>query len=87
MPGTCLTPTCERALTALKYFCEQAPEYFIAAAGSLLGVAIIVEGLHIKTLESYRLYLIIGGMPAVILTKNFGQTDKIQAITYDTFCM
>lgn len=32
--------SCERALTSLKYFCEQAPEYHIAAAGSLLGVAI-----------------------------------------------
>ncbi|MCL2246933.1 MAG: ATP-binding protein [Lentimicrobiaceae bacterium] len=30
----------ERTLTALKYFCEQTPEYYIAAAGSLLGVAI-----------------------------------------------
>lgn len=28
-----------RALTALKYFCENAPEYAIVAAGSLLGVA------------------------------------------------
>ncbi len=32
--------SCERALTSLKYFCEEAPEYYIAAAGSLLGVAI-----------------------------------------------
>lgn len=31
---------CERALTALKYFCEEAPEYHIIAAGSLLGVAL-----------------------------------------------
>ncbi|GHT29030.1 ATPase [Bacteroidia bacterium] len=31
---------CERALTSLKYFCEQVPEYHIVAAGSLLGVAI-----------------------------------------------
>lgn len=31
---------CERALTALKYFCEETPEYHITAAGSLLGVAI-----------------------------------------------
>ncbi len=31
---------CERALTSLKYFCEEAPQYHIAAAGSLLGVAI-----------------------------------------------
>ena len=32
--------SCERALTALKYFCEETPEFHIAAAGSLLGVAI-----------------------------------------------
>ncbi|PKM82446.1 MAG: ATPase [Firmicutes bacterium HGW-Firmicutes-14] len=32
--------TCERALTSLKYFCENAPEYHIIAAGSLLGVAV-----------------------------------------------
>jgi predicted AAA+ superfamily ATPase len=31
---------CERAVTSLKYFCEQAPEYFVATAGSLLGVAV-----------------------------------------------
>ncbi|MDR1881470.1 MAG: AAA family ATPase [Prevotella sp.] len=31
---------CERALTALKYFCEQTPEHHIIAAGSLSGVAI-----------------------------------------------
>lgn len=31
---------CERALTSLKYFCENAPEYDIIAAGSLLGVAL-----------------------------------------------
>ena len=30
---------CERALTSLKYFCEDAPGYHIAALGSLLGVA------------------------------------------------
>lgn len=30
----------ERALTSLKYFCEEAPEYHIVAAGSLLGVAV-----------------------------------------------
>ncbi|MDR1653597.1 MAG: ATP-binding protein [Prevotellaceae bacterium] len=31
---------CERALTSLKYFCEDAPGYHIAAAGSLLGVTL-----------------------------------------------
>ena len=29
-----------RALTSLKYFCEEAPEYAVIAAGSLLGVAL-----------------------------------------------
>ena len=31
---------CERALTSLKYFCEDAPDYHIVVAGSLLGVAV-----------------------------------------------
>ncbi|MCL2052467.1 MAG: ATP-binding protein [Lachnospiraceae bacterium] len=31
---------CERALTSLKYFCEEANEYHIIVAGSLLGVAV-----------------------------------------------
>ncbi len=32
--------SCERALTALKYFAELAPHYSVIAAGSLLGVAV-----------------------------------------------
>jgi predicted AAA+ superfamily ATPase len=32
--------SCERALTSLKYFSEEAPEYHIITAGSLLGVAL-----------------------------------------------
>lgn len=31
---------CEEALNSLKYFCEDAPEYHVVAAGSLLGVAV-----------------------------------------------
>jgi predicted AAA+ superfamily ATPase len=31
---------CNRALVSLKYFCEEAPEYHIVSAGSMLGVAI-----------------------------------------------
>ncbi|MCL1916820.1 MAG: DUF4143 domain-containing protein [Peptococcaceae bacterium] len=31
---------CGKALTALKYFCEDAPEYSMVGAGSLLGVAL-----------------------------------------------
>lgn len=29
-----------RALTALKYFCEDAPEYYVVASGSFLGIAL-----------------------------------------------
>jgi len=31
---------CNQALTSLKYFCEDAPQFHIAAAGSLLGIAL-----------------------------------------------
>ena len=31
---------CPKAITSLKYFCENAPEYHIISAGSLLGVAV-----------------------------------------------
>lgn len=31
---------CPKALTALKYFCENAPQYHLACAGSLLGIAL-----------------------------------------------
>lgn len=31
---------CNDALNSLKYFCEELPDYFIACAGSLLGVAL-----------------------------------------------
>ncbi|MBW3091146.1 ATP-binding protein [Bifidobacterium miconisargentati] len=31
---------CERALTSLKYFCDDAPQYHVIAAGSLLGVKV-----------------------------------------------
>lgn len=30
---------CPKAITSLKYFCENAPQYHIAAAGSLLGIS------------------------------------------------
>ena len=36
---------CPRAIQSLKYFCENAPEIHIIAAGSLLGVALRKEGI------------------------------------------
>ena len=35
---------CERALTSLKYFCEEANQYCVSAAGSLLGVKLREKG-------------------------------------------
>ena len=35
--------TCPDALNSLKYFCEDAPEYAIAAAGSLIGLALTAK--------------------------------------------
>ncbi len=58
-----------RALTSLKYFCEEAPEYAIICAGSLLGMALHegtsfpvgkVEFLHLYPL-SFREYLLATG--------------------------
>lgn len=51
---------CEKALTALKYFYEEMPGYHIAAAGSLLGVAINRKEYSfpvgkVETLELYPL--------------------------------
>jgi len=48
---------CERALTSLKYFCEQTPEYHIAAAGSLLGVAINREKYSFPVGKINELYM------------------------------
>lgn len=50
---------CPKALTSLKYFCENAPEYFVVAAGSLLGLA-VHEGTgypvgKVNTLDLYPL--------------------------------
>jgi predicted AAA+ superfamily ATPase len=114
--------SCERALTSLKYFCEDAPEYHVAAAGSLLGVAInrekysfpvgkvnllhlypldmeeflwatnnemlsaeirkayvemtpIPSLLHEASMNAFREYLIVGGMPAVV--REFSQSKKL----------
>ena len=36
--------TCPIALNSLKYFCEDAPEYVIASAGSLIGLSLAAKG-------------------------------------------
>ena len=46
-----------RALTSLKYFCELAPEYHVAAAGSLLGITIRREHYSFPVGKVHSLYL------------------------------
>jgi predicted AAA+ superfamily ATPase len=48
----------EHALSSLKYFCEQTPEYYIATAGSLLGVAINREkySFPVGKVDEFSLY-------------------------------
>ncbi|MCR5685332.1 MAG: ATP-binding protein [Lachnospiraceae bacterium] len=49
---------CERAVTSLKYFCEQAPQYHVIAAGSLLGVAVNREkyAFPVGKIDRYTMY-------------------------------
>lgn len=125
---------CEKALTSLKYFCEEKPDYDVICAGSLLGVALNRENysfpvgkvemirmypmdfeeflwaldkkelsemikehfntneifsLHDKGMEYYKKYLVIGGMPRVVLdyieTKNFDFVYSTQKTLNDSY--
>ncbi len=72
-----------RALTSLKYFCEQAPEYHICCAGSLLGVALHsqtsfpvgkVEFLTLYPL-SFEEFLIANGRELIVSHMREGNFD------------
>ena len=45
---------CGDALNALKYFCEDAPEYYVASAGSLLGL-MLAKGFPVGKVDFLRL--------------------------------
>jgi predicted AAA+ superfamily ATPase len=47
---------CPKALNSLKYFCEEAGEYHVAAAGSLLGVKTAGEGFPVGKVNFLHLY-------------------------------
>lgn len=60
-PGTTLVifdeiQECPAALTALKYFCEDAPEYHIAAAGSLLGITLAQTSYPVGKVNLIKMY-------------------------------
>lgn len=47
---------CPEALNSLKYFAESEPNYYIAAAGSLLGVSLSAQGFPVGKVELVKMY-------------------------------
>lgn len=69
---------CPAAINSLKYFCEDAPEYHVACAGSLLGVALAsgdsfpvgkVEFLTLYPMSFFEFLQAVGKKGFVILPK------------------
>lgn len=85
---------CERALTSLKYFCEDAPEYHVIAAGSLLGVAINrekhsfpvgkVEMLYLHPMD-FEEYLWANGREQLAkeIRKHYATCEPLDRFTHD----
>ncbi len=80
---------CPKALTSLKYFCENAPGYAVAAAGSLLGIT-VHEGSgypvgKVNTLDlyplSFREFLVATGNRALRDLVDAGDTDLINSFS------
>jgi predicted AAA+ superfamily ATPase len=79
-----------RALTALKYFCEQAPQYHLVSSGSLLGLFMHsgasfpvgkVDFLHLEPLNFKEFLLASGQEKLVAQVKKDGQallTDQLK---------
>lgn len=77
---------CGKALTALKYFCENAPQYHIACAGSLLGIAINenlsfpvgkVDFLTLYPMSFYEYLNALGEEALAEYLRNFEKGQKI----------
>lgn len=84
---------CERALASLKYFAEEAPEYHVVAAGSLLGVAVNREAYSfpvgkVQMLTMYPMdfeeYLWARGkeMLACAIREHFREDRKMQEVLH-----
>ena len=85
---------CEKALTSLKYFYEQAPEYHIIVVGSLVGIAVNrqefsfpVGKVDIKTLYSMDLeeFLLAMGEDELIksIKKSFDENTPMPSVLHD----
>jgi len=69
---------CPPALTALKYFCEFAPEYHVIVAGSLLGVAVSREEFSFPVGKVNRLTLLPMDFEEFLVA--FGKSDFVALI-------
>jgi len=68
---------CNRALNSLKYFCEDAPEYHIAAAGSFLGIALHEnESFPVGKTDSLTIY----PMTYIEFLEALGEKQLLEAI-------
>ena len=87
----------ERVLTSLKYFCEEAPEYHVIAAGSLLGIAINRENYSfpvgkVKIINMYPLsfkeFLIAIGRENLVyeIKKHFENNERMDKDLHE-FCL
>jgi uncharacterized protein len=77
---------CNHALAALKYFCEDAPEYHIASAGSLLGIVLSrplsfpVGKVDFLTLRPMSFYEFLLGNGEKMLLDYVHKIDKIEPL-------
>jgi uncharacterized protein len=77
---------CPEALNSLKYFCEQTPEYYIVAAGSLLGVKLKrskgfpvgkVDFMHLYPLSFFEFLGGIGENQLLDYLENYNTLDPL----------
>jgi predicted AAA+ superfamily ATPase len=77
---------CPRALTSLKYFCEEASEYYVAAAGSLLGIKMgnqsgfpvgKVDIIHIYPLSFFEFLTALNKLTLIEFVKSIHSFDII----------
>ncbi|MDN3508309.1 MAG: AAA family ATPase [Simkaniaceae bacterium] len=82
---------CPRALNSLKYFCEEAPEYHITAAGSLLGVKTAQQGgfpvgkvnfLHLYPLSFFEFLSALGHNKLRVHLEELAHTEPLAEIIH-----
>lgn len=76
---------CERALTSLKYFSEEAPEYHVMAVGSLLGVAVKADLAKDSPIEQSEIRQMLLNSYIADMTKYANQSDTVRIFeAYDS---